>query len=69
VMWGTTDLFLEKLGLASISDLPPIASFVPDASIVEALEKTLRIDANLDAGADDHPTDDGPSGAGDIAAE
>jgi segregation and condensation protein B len=69
VMWGTTDLFLEKLGLASISDLPPIASFVPDASIVEALEKTLRIDANLDAGADDHPTDDGPPGAGDIPAE
>ena len=48
VMWGTTDLFLEKLGLPSISDLPPIASFVPDASIVEALEKTLRIDATID---------------------
>ena len=45
VMWGTTDLFLEKLGLASLSDMPPIASFVPDASIVEALEKTLRIEA------------------------
>lgn len=45
VLWGTTDLFLEKLGLASLSDMPPIASFVPDASIVEALEKTLRIEA------------------------
>lgn len=44
VMWGTTDLFLDKLGLASLEDLPPIASFVPDASLVEALEKTLRID-------------------------
>lgn len=44
VLWGTTDLFLEKLGLASLSDMPPIASFVPDASIVEALEKTLRIE-------------------------
>lgn len=44
VMWGTTQLFLEKLGLADLSDLPSIASFVPDASLVEALEKTLRID-------------------------
>lgn len=40
-MWGTTQLFLEKLGLASLDDLPPISTFVPDASIVEALEKTL----------------------------
>lgn len=45
VMWGTTHLFLEKLGLSSIGDLPPIASFVPDATLVEALERTLRIDA------------------------
>lgn len=51
VMWGTTQLFLEKLGLASLDDLPPIASFVPDASLVEALEKTLRLepDAPVDA--------------------
>lgn len=40
-MWGTTELFLEKLGLASLDDLPPISSFVPDANIVEALERTL----------------------------
>ncbi len=44
VMWGTTQLFLEKLGIASLEDLPPIATFVPDASLVEALEKTLRLD-------------------------
>lgn len=53
VLWGTTDLFLEKLGVASLHDLPPIASFVPDASIVEALEKTLRIDTTLDDGDSD----------------
>ena len=47
VLWGTTDLFLEKLGIAAIDALPPIASFVPDASIVEALEKTLRIDVTV----------------------
>lgn len=46
VMWGTTQLFLEKLGIASLHDLPSIASFVPDASLVEALEKTLLLDPN-----------------------
>jgi segregation and condensation protein B len=45
-LWGTTQLFLEKLGIASLADMPPIASFVPDASLVEALEKTLRIEAD-----------------------
>lgn len=49
VMWGTTQLFLEKLGLADLSDLPSIATFVPDASLVEALEKTLRIDTEAPA--------------------
>jgi segregation and condensation protein B len=43
VLWGTTPLFLEKLGLASLDDLPSVASFVPDATLVEALEKTLRV--------------------------
>lgn len=62
VMWGTTPLFLEKLGLASIADLPPIATFVPDASLVEALEKTLRLDA---ASIEDDGTDsESPSDAG-----
>ena len=59
VLWGTTDLFLEKLGIASIADLPPIASFVPDASLVEALEKTLHIDTTVD----DAPVDGAADGA------
>jgi segregation and condensation protein B len=42
VLWGTTTLFLEKLGLVSLDDLPPLASFVPDPEIVETLERTLR---------------------------
>ena len=43
VLWGTTIAFLEKLGLDSVSDLPPIAGFVPGAEVVEALEHGLRI--------------------------
>ncbi len=42
-LFGTTQLFLERLGLASVKDLPPLGDFVPDASIVEALEMTLRV--------------------------
>jgi segregation and condensation protein B len=42
VLWGTTPLFLERLGLDSLADLPPLAAFVPGADVVEALEHGLR---------------------------
>jgi len=43
VLWGTTATFLEKLGLASLADLPPLADHVPGADVVEALEHGLRV--------------------------
>jgi segregation and condensation protein B len=43
VLWGTTPAFLEKLGINSVNDLPPIVEFLPGADIVEALEVGLRI--------------------------
>jgi segregation and condensation protein B len=43
VLWGTTPLFLEKLGLDSLADLPPLAAFVPGAEVLEALEQGLRV--------------------------
>jgi len=43
VMYGTTPLFLERLGVNSLEDLPPISDFVPDAGVVEALEAGLRV--------------------------
>ena len=43
ILFGTTQQFLEKLGLDTIDDLPPIAEFIPDADIVEALEQGLRV--------------------------
>jgi len=48
ILFGTTGVFLEKLGLASLADLPPIAQFVPGAEVVEALEHGLRIDPAAD---------------------
>jgi segregation and condensation protein B len=51
ILYGTTSSFLEKLGLNSLGDLPPIADFVPGADVVEALEQGLRVDvAPPDAG-------------------
>ncbi len=39
VLYGTTQLFLERLGLDSLGDLPPLADFVPAADVVEAMER------------------------------
>ncbi len=43
ILFGTTVMFLERLGLASVKDLPPLGEFVPPAAVVEALEDTLRV--------------------------
>ena len=63
VLWGTTPQFLERLGLDSVADLPPIADFVPGADVVEALEAGLRVEPvqieDLDPA--EEPTDD-PAG-------
>lgn len=42
VLYGTTTLFLEKLGLDRVEDLPPLADFVPGPEIMDALESSLR---------------------------
>ena len=41
-VYGTTTLFLEKLGMQSVSDLPPLADHVPPAQALEGLEDSLR---------------------------
>ena len=42
VLYGTTSVLLERLGLDSTADLPPLAGFVPGPEIMEALEHGLR---------------------------
>ena len=44
VLYGTTQLFLERMGLDSIADLPDLGAFVPEAGVVEALEVGLRVE-------------------------
>lgn len=41
-VYRTTELFLEKLGLDDVSDLPPLADHVPPAQFVDTLEESLR---------------------------
>jgi segregation and condensation protein B len=48
VLYSTTPLFLERLGIDSLDDLPPLGDFVPDASTVELLERGLRLSPESD---------------------
>lgn len=51
-MFGTTSLFLEKVGLNDVSELPSLGDFIPGADVVEMLEHGLRADPESDAGAE-----------------
>jgi segregation and condensation protein B len=66
ILYGTTRLFLEKLGLDSVEDLPPLGQFVPGADIVEQLEAGLRPEPAVDlTEGPDGPAEDagGPGGS------
>lgn len=52
-LFGTTPLFLEKIGIAHVEDLPPLGDFVPDAELVELLEQGLRPMNAIDLGDGD----------------
>jgi segregation and condensation protein B len=42
LLYGTSRLFLEKLGLDTVDQLPPLADFVPGPEVMDALEHGLR---------------------------
>jgi segregation and condensation protein B len=42
LLYGTTPLLLERLGLDKIEDLPPLGEFVPGPEVMDALEQGLR---------------------------
>lgn len=41
ILYGTSTQFLERLGLNSIADLPPLAEMMPDTEAVERMESGL----------------------------
>jgi len=59
VLYGTTGLFLERLGIDSPADLPPLGEFVPGGEFVEALERGLRPDGGDDEEIVDLTDDEG----------
>ncbi|HLX89287.1 MAG TPA: SMC-Scp complex subunit ScpB [Acidimicrobiales bacterium] len=47
VLYGTTAAFLEKLGLASLADLPPVEDLLPEGEdVMDRLEERLRPSAD-----------------------
>jgi segregation and condensation protein B len=69
VLYGTTPLFLERLGLDSLDDLPAIASFVPGADVVEALEHSLRVEPDAAPAAEPEPDEVEAAEIAEIAGE
>lgn len=59
VLFGTTDYFLERMGLQSVTDLPPMAPHLPDAVDLEAELSSLANPTEDLAAASD--LDDGGS--------
>jgi segregation and condensation protein B len=54
-LYGTTELFLERLGLDSLDQLPPAEEFLPGPEVAGELERDLQsaLGLGLEAGADD----------------
>ena len=42
LLFGTTPLFLEKLGVRGLDEMPPLADHVPPAAVVDVLERPFR---------------------------
>ena len=43
ILYATTDLFLDRMGLASLSDLPPIEEFMPTIDLANQLVDELAL--------------------------
>jgi segregation and condensation protein B len=65
-MFGTTSLFLERLGINGVDELPSLGDFIPGADVVELLEQGLRVEALEDPVA---PTDDDSASHDDSATD
>lgn len=53
--YGTTELFLERLGLASLTELPDLAPLLPDVDLIDDLDEELSADPRFAKLAGDTP--------------
>ena len=63
-LYATTELFLERLGLASLSELPDLAPLLPDVDVIDEIGDEIISDPRF-AKMGSHPSD---SGASEISA-
>ena len=68
-LFATTPAFLERLGLDSIDELPPLVDFVPDAEVIEALETSLMADNRPTLLPGSENGGGSPAPAGDLAGD
>jgi segregation and condensation protein B len=75
-LFGTTPLFLERLGMNSIDELPSLGDFIPGADVVELLEQGLTVtedppggEAGAAASAEREAAGDGPLVAVDLGEQ
>ncbi|NLU64729.1 SMC-Scp complex subunit ScpB [Rhodococcus sp. HNM0563] len=47
-LYITTELFLERLGLASLSDLPPVGPLLPDVDVIDDISDSLEADPRFE---------------------
>jgi segregation and condensation protein B len=50
ILYGTTELFLDRMGLATIRDLPPIEEFMPPIEIANELVDEMAYGLDDEAG-------------------
>lgn len=48
-LFGTTENFLERMGMTNLDELPPLAPHLPDASVLEAELAALAVPEHDDA--------------------
>ena len=48
ILYGTTEHFLDRLGLASVSELPPIESFLPNLDAARTIADSFTPSTELD---------------------
>lgn len=47
ILYATTELFLDRMGLATLSDLPPIEEFMPPVAMANAIVEELSLAADM----------------------
>ena len=49
ILYGTTELFLDRMGLSSLDDLPPIEQFMPPVETAQALADEMAGEISLES--------------------